>query len=195
MLDLARNSFEASLRAAKTFLDTGLQPLASAAETIASSLSQGGKLLIFGNGGSAADAQHMAAEFVNRYLLERPPLPAIALSTDTSVLTSIGNDYSFHDVFAKQVRALGRRGDVALGISTSGRSPNVVRALSEARNLEMRTIALVGQAGSEAAAQAEVVISVEAEDTPRIQEVHLVVEHVLCELVEARLFTHVGRGI
>ncbi|MBU1741631.1 MAG: SIS domain-containing protein, partial [Proteobacteria bacterium] len=147
MLDLARKSFEASLRAAKAFLDTGLDQLVIAAETIASSLSQGGKLLIFGNGGSAADAQHMAAEFVNRYLLERPPLPAIALSTDTSILTSIGNDYSFHEVFSKQVRALGRKGDVALGISTSGRSPNVVRALAEARNLEMHTIALTGQGG------------------------------------------------
>jgi len=195
MLDLARNSFEASLRAAKAFLDTGLQPLVSAAETIASSLSQGGKLLIFGNGGSAADAQHMAAEFVNRYLLERPPLPAIALSTDTSVLTSIGNDYSFHDGFAKQVRTLGRRGDVALGISTSGRSPNVVRALAEARNLEMHTIALTGQGGHDAAAQADVPIVVDVAETPRVQEVHLLIEHVLCELVEARLFTHVGRGL
>jgi D-sedoheptulose 7-phosphate isomerase len=195
MHDLARKSFEAGLVAARGFMNTQLGSVVAAAEVIASALSQGGKLLIFGNGGSAADAQHLAAEFVNRYLLERPPLPALALTTDTSVLTSISNDYSFHDVFAKQVRAFGQKGDVALGISTSGRSPNVVRALAEARNLEMRTIALVGQAGQEAGAQADVVISVEADETPRIQEVHLIVEHVLCELVEARLFTHVGRSI
>jgi D-sedoheptulose 7-phosphate isomerase len=195
MHNLARRSFEASLVAARNFMNTGLENVVEAAEAIASSLSRGGKLLVFGNGGSAADAQHLAAEFVNRYLLERPPLPAMALTTDTSILTSISNDYSFHDVFAKQIRAFGQKGDVALGISTSGRSPNVVRALTEARNLEMHTIALVGQSGHEAAAQSDVVISVDADDTPRIQEVHLIVEHVLCELVEARLFTHVGRGL
>ena len=123
------------------------QQVAEAARLLAATLKQGGKILLFGNGGSAADAQHLAAEFVNRFQIERPPLAALALTTDTSILTSIANDYDFEEVFAKQVRALGRSEDVALGLSTSGNSPNVVRGLEAARQLGLRTLALSGGDG------------------------------------------------
>lgn len=193
MINLARKSFENSLRIAQNFWETQMERVIAAAELIASVLQQGGKLLIFGNGGSAADAQHVAAEFVNRYLLDRPPLPAIALTTDTSILTSISNDFSFTDVFVKQIKALGAAGDVALGISTSGSSGNVVQAMAEARRREIHTIALTGQGGGDMAGLADVAIIVDSTDTPRVQEVHLMVEHVLCELVEAKIFTMVGQ--
>jgi D-sedoheptulose 7-phosphate isomerase len=143
---------------------------------------------MFGNGGSAADAQHIAAEFVNRFQVERPPLAALALTTDTSVLTSIANDYTFTEVFAKQVRALGRPGDVAWGISTSGSSPNVVAALEAARELGLKTLALSGGEGGPVAARAELAIIVPSRNTPRIQEAHITVEHVLCDLVDFLLF-------
>jgi D-sedoheptulose 7-phosphate isomerase len=159
-----------------------------AARLLAETLQAGGKILIFGNGGSAADAQHIAAEFVNRFQVERPPLAALALTTDTSVLTSIANDYTFTEVFAKQVRALGRPGDVAWGISTSGSSPNVVAALEAARELGLKTLALSGGEGGPVAARAEVAIIVPSRNTPRIQEAHITVEHVLCDLVDFLLF-------
>jgi D-sedoheptulose 7-phosphate isomerase len=160
----------------------------SAAHLLADTLKGGGKILIFGNGGSAADAQHIAAEFVNRFQVERPPLAALALTTDTSVLTSIANDYAFTEVFAKQVRALGRSGDAALGISTSGASHNVIAALEAAQELGLRTLALSGGEGGPLAARAEVAIIVPSRNTPRIQEVHITVGHVLCDLVDFLLF-------
>ncbi len=162
--------------------------VATAARLLADTVRAGGKILIFGNGGSAADAQHLAAEFVNRFQIERPPLAALALTTDTSVLTSIANDYAFAEVFAKQVRALGRPGDVAWGISTSGSSLNVVLALETARALGLKTLALSGGDGGPVAAQAEVAIVVPSRNTPRIQEVHITVGHVLCDLVDYLLF-------
>lgn len=162
--------------------------VATAARLLAETLQNGGKILIFGNGGSAADAQHIAAEFVNRFQVERPPLAALALTTDTSVLTSIANDYNFNEVFAKQVRALGRSGDAALGISTSGSSPNVVAALKAAQELGLRTLALSGGDGGPVSAWAEVAIIVPSRSTPRIQEVHITVGHVLCDLVDFLLF-------
>jgi D-sedoheptulose 7-phosphate isomerase len=162
--------------------------VATAARLLAETLQNGGKILIFGNGGSAADAQHIAAEFVNRFQVERPPLAALALTTDTSVLTSIANDYNFNEVFAKQVRALGRSGDAALGISTSGSSPNVVAALKTAQELGLRTLALSGGDGGPVSAWAEVAIIVPSRNTPRIQEVHITVGHVLCDLVDFLLF-------
>lgn len=160
----------------------------TAARLMAQTIKDGGKILIFGNGGSAADAQHLAAEFVNRFQVERPPLAALALTTDTSVLTSIANDYTFTEVFAKQVRALGKPGDAALGISTSGSSPNVVLALEVAHELGLRTLALSGGEGGPVAARAEVAIIVPSRNTPRIQEVHITVGHVLCDLVDFLLF-------
>ena len=160
----------------------------AAARMVAESLHAGGKVLLFGNGGSAADAQHLAAEFVNRFQVERHPLAALALTTDTSILTAIANDYDFLEVFAKQVRALGRPGDVAVGISTSGSSGNVVRGLAEARRLGLKTLALSGREGGSVAAQADVALTVRSRNTPRIQEVHITIGHVLCDLVDFLLF-------
>lgn len=148
----------------------------------------GNKLLLFGNGGSAADAQHIAAEFINRYLIERPPLPAIALTTDTSVLTSISNDYSFQDVFGKQIKALGKAGDVALGISTSGKSANVLRGIKVAKEMGLKTVALVGGNGGELAKIADLALIVDSVSTPRIQEVHITIGHIICEMVDLMLF-------
>jgi D-sedoheptulose 7-phosphate isomerase len=162
--------------------------VAAAARLLAGTLQEGGKILLFGNGGSAADAQHLAAEFVNRFRVERPPLAALALTTDTSILTSIANDYDFLEVFAKQVRALGRPGDVALGLSTSGNSVNVVQALEVARELGLKTMALSGGEGGPVAAAADLAIVVPSKSTPRIQEVHITIGHVLCDLVDYLLF-------
>jgi len=152
------------------------------------SLRGGGKLMFFGNGGSAADAQHIAAELVGRFMNERRPLPAIALTTDTSALTAIANDYGYDEVFARQVRALGRSGDVAIAISTSGKSPSVLRAVEAARSLGMRTIGLTGGDGGALAGLVEVSLRVSASTLScRIQETHILIGHVLCELVESGL--------
>jgi D-sedoheptulose 7-phosphate isomerase len=145
-------------------------------------------VLLFGNGGSASDAQHVAAELVGRFARERAPLPAIALTTDTSALTAIANDYGFEEVFARQVRALGRPGDVAVAISTSGNSPNVLRGAEAAREMGMTVVALTGAGGGALAAASDLCVNVPSDDTPRIQECHLTVEHVLCEAVENFLF-------
>lgn len=162
--------------------------VANLAAALIETFQGGGKLLVFGNGGSAADAQHLAAEFVNRFKIERPPLAAVALTTDTSVLTSVGNDYTFDDVFAKQVEALGKPGDLALGISTSGNSPNVLRGLVAARRKGLRTAALLGRAGGQARELVDLPIVVALDETSRIQEVHLMIEHTLCELIDEALF-------
>ena len=159
-----------------------------AARVLAATLEQGGKILLFGNGGSAADAQHLAAEFVNRFQIERPPLGALALTTDTSILTSIANDYDFEEVFAKQVRALGQPGDAALGLSTSGNSVNVVRGLEAAQELGLMTLALSGGEGGPVAGAAQLALVVPSRNTPRIQEVHITIGHVLCDLVDFLLF-------
>jgi len=172
--------------------ETMAASITAAAESIAEAFKAGRKLLLFGNGGSAADAQHIAAEFMNRFLIERPPLPAIALTTDTSVLTSIANDYSFDDVFSKQVKALGKKGDVALGITTSGSSANVLKALRAAKKLGMITIALTGDAGK-AAALADIALQIPSRSTPRIQEAHIVVGHILCDLTDTLLFRDIGK--
>jgi D-sedoheptulose 7-phosphate isomerase len=157
-----------------------------AAGAIAAALLQGRAILVFGNGGSAADAQHFAAELVGRYERERKAWPAIALTTDTSALTAIGNDYGFERVFARQLEALGRPGDIALGISTSGNSPNVLRALEAANERGLVTIALTGRGGAAGKIAAHH-IAVQEERTSRVQEVHATVLHVICELVEKEL--------
>jgi len=153
-------------------------------QKIISSLESGGKLLIFGNGGSAADAQHMAAEFINRFLKERRPLPAIALSTDTSNLTSISNDYSFDDVFSKQVVALTKAQDVVLGISTSGNSKNVYNAIVSANSIGSLSVGLLGCDGGDIAAVCKENITVPSYNTPRIQEMHIFIIHAICQFVE-----------
>ena len=160
----------------------------AAAELLAQVFKSGGRVLIFGNGGSAADAQHLAAEFVNRFQIERPPLAALALTTDTSILTAVGNDYDFTEIFAKQVRALGKPGDLAWGISTSGNSSNVVVGLETARELGLKTLALSGRDGGPVAAAADLALTVPSGNTPRVQEVHITLGHVLCDLVDYLLF-------
>ncbi len=168
-----------------------LGPIAAAvnrtADAIATALSAGGKLMLCGNGGSAADCQHIAAEFVGRFVSDRRPLAAIALSTDTSALTAIGNDYTFADVFSRQVLALGKPGDCLLGISTSGNSRNVIRAVQAARSLDVRTLALLGRDGGELRTLCELSLVVPAETTARIQEAHIFLGHVLCGMIESRL--------
>jgi D-sedoheptulose 7-phosphate isomerase len=162
-------------------------PVLDAARAIASSLQRGGKLLLFGNGGSASDAQHVAAEFVGRFLLDRRALAAIALTTDTSILTAVGNDSGYDEVFARQVEALGVAGDVAMGITTSGRSPNVVRGLQVAHAHGLHTIALTGCDGGAVGRHADVHVNVASDSTPRVQEVQRTLLHVICEIVERAL--------
>jgi D-sedoheptulose 7-phosphate isomerase len=164
------------------------ETVAAAARLLAGVFQAGGKVLLFGNGGSAGDAQHLAAEFVNRFQIERPPLAALALTTDSSILTAVANDYDFLEAFAKQVRALGRPGDLAWGISTSGNSPNVVAGLQAARELGLRTLALSGRDGGPVAAAADLALTVPSRNTPRIQEVHITIGHILCDLVDYLLF-------
>ena len=171
--------------------ETLLKTVADCVAVIITAFKNGNKVLFCGNGGSAADAQHLAAEFVNRFLINRRPLPALALTTDSSVLTAIGNDFSFDQVFVKQVQALGRPEDLALGISTSGTSANVVKGMQAAREIGMRTAALTGgtvRPGGDLAALCDLVLNVPADSTPHIQETHLWIEHVLCEIVEKQLF-------
>ena len=161
-----------------------LSAVVRASEVVAASLRAGGKLLVFGNGGSAADATHIAAEFLGRFLLERPALPALSLSDNASALTAIGNDYDFRDVFARQIVGLGQPGDVALGLSTSGESENVIRGMAVARERGLRTIGLAGRSGGRLRDAVELCIAVPADTTPRIQEAQFLVAHLLCELVE-----------
>ena len=172
---------------ARFFGEQGEEVLA-AARLLEEVFQAGGKVLIFGNGGSAADAQHLAAEFVNRFQVERPPLAALALTTDTSILTAVANDYDFKQVFAKQVHALGRPGDLAWGISTSGNSPNVVAGLDAARELGLKTLALSGRDGGPVAAAADFALTVASRNTPRVQEVHITIGHVWCDLVDFILY-------
>jgi D-sedoheptulose 7-phosphate isomerase len=167
------------------------EPIARGGALLAESLKSGGKALACGNGGSAADAQHFAAELVNRFESERPPLAGIALTTDSSTLTSIANDYAYQQVFSKQVRAIGRRGDVLLAISTSGNSANVIEAMHMAHEMGVRVIALTGNGGGKMAAMVkteDVHICVPHKNTARIQEVHLLVLHCLCDAIDFQLF-------
>jgi len=160
-----------------------------AAQAIQEALQRGGKILLFGNGGSAADAQHIAAEFVGRFARERDPLPAIALTTNASILTAVGNDYGFEQVFARQIRALGRRADVAVAISTTGRSPNVVAGVQAARKLGLTTIGLTGGDGNRLAHMVDIALVVPSTNTARIQECHVTLGHILCEITDALLHT------
>ena len=173
-----------SLAVKQTFFDANAGLLLSVARRLAESLAAGGRVLAFGNGGSAADAQHLAGELVGRYLRDRPALSAIALTTDPSVITAIGNDMGYESIFRRQVEAHGRAGDVAVGISTSGRSPNVVQALATARERGLVTVGLTGGGGGHLAGQVDYLIDVPTTSTPRIQEVHGMVVHLLCQIVE-----------
>jgi D-sedoheptulose 7-phosphate isomerase len=182
-------SVQESLKTQERFFAEHLDSLTEAFDEVVRVLRQGGKLWIIGNGGSAADAQHLAAEFVNRYRKDRPPLPAIALTTDTSTLTSIGNDSDFRYVFSRQIEALGSSEDLVLAITTSGNSENVLEGLRKAKAMGIRTLALTGGSGGRAKELADFTICVSVSDqTPRIQETLLLVEHLLCEWIEWALF-------
>ena len=180
-------SFTAAIDLHREFLSKGVGAVVSATTVIAAAIGSGGKLLVCGNGGSAADAQHVAAELVGRFQRNRRALPAIALTADTSILTSISNDLSFEEVFARQVEAIGTPKDVLLAISTSGGSRNVVRAIETAKQLSMKTVALTANDGGVAGAAADVHVNVATQSTARAQEVHRTILHVLCELLEQEL--------
>ena len=178
-----RESADIKLRFAKE----SVAEVDEAASTIVKCLKSGGKVLIFGNGGSAADSQHIAAEFVNKYSRERKALSALALTTDSSILTSIPNDGSFDDVFSRQIEALGNKGDVAWGLTTSGKSGNVIKAFKTARSLGLKSIAFTGQDKSKVEKVVDCCVSVPSKSTPRVQELHITLAHIVCELVEDSL--------
>ena len=189
-VDRVRGHFADSARLKQDAAATMAEPIARAGALLTECLLADGKILACGNGGSASDAQHFAAELVGRFERERPELPAVSLATDTSLLTAVANDYAFEQVFAKQVRALGRKGDVLLAISTSGNSPNVIAALEAAHEREMRVVALTGKGGGrigELLGAADVHLCVPHARTMRIQEVHLLAIHCLCDLIDATL--------
>jgi len=183
---LADAAFAAAI-ALHSRMRMNLGPTLVAAHAMSDALGAGKKLLVFGNGGSAADAQHLSAELVGRFQKERAAMPAIALTTDSSILTSVANDYSFKQVFARQLEALGQPGDVALGISTSGESPNVLAALQVARAKGLKTIALTGRDGGSVGAAADIHVNVPDQSTARVQEVHRTILHVMCEVIEESL--------
>ena len=188
MEKIIEKALRESVVAMESFVGENISNLIRFSEKIASAFNDDRKLMICGNGGSAADAQHIAGEFVNRFLLERPPLPAIALTTDTSVLTSIGNDYTFEEIFSKQVKAIGLEGDVLLALSTSGNSANVIAAVKAAKNLGIYIGLLTGSGGGQLASQVDLAMIVNHNIAPRIQETHIFAGHTICQLVDHILF-------
>jgi len=187
MRDIITTILEDSIRIKRQAITDQMETLLAAADMLVTCVASGHKILLFGNGGSAADAQHIAAEFVNRFEIERHPLPALALTTDTSIITSIGNDYSFDQIFSKQIQALGKRDDVAWGISTSGNSPNVVAGLRIAREQGLRCLGMTGQGGALIEAS-DLALTVPTATTARVQETHITMGHILCQLVDRTLF-------
>jgi D-sedoheptulose 7-phosphate isomerase len=189
-LERVSRSIEASIDTHRRLLGNAdaLAAIATAGDVLVGALLQGRKVLLFGNGGSAADAQHIAAEFVGRFNFDRPALPALALSVNTSCVTAIGNDFGFDQVFSRQIEALGAAGDVAIGISTSGNSPNVLRAMVAARKMGLHTVGFTGSRGGKLKEAVDYCICVPSDETPRIQECHILVGHVLSQLVEETLF-------
>ena len=184
---ILRQNVQRSIETHVRFMEACLPALTKAADFLITAYLAGNKAIFFGNGGSAADAQHLAAEFLGRYLRERAPLPALALNTNTSALTAIGNDYGYEQTFSRQLRALSSPGDVAVGISTSGDSRNVVEALVCARELGLFTIAMTGASGGQMRGQVDVLVDVPSEETPRIQECHILAGHALCDVVESAI--------
>lgn len=187
MREIIQKILDESIDVKNRSIQKNIDRIISGADRIASCLASGHKILIFGNGGSAADAQHITAEFVNRFKIERPPLAAIALTTDTSIITSISNDYRFDDIFAKQINALGKKGDIAWGISTSGNSKNVLEGIKAAKTNEIFSLGMTGR-GGRLPKLADLTFLVESDITARIQEVHITIGHILCHLVDRILF-------
>ena len=191
MKERIHSILQESIRVKQSILDAPAWQLklADAAEAWIDALKGGGKVLFCGNGGSAADAQHLAAELSGRFYVDRDPLPAEALHVNTSYLTAVANDYSYDEVYARMVKGMGRKGDVLVAISTSGNSSNILRAIEEARIRGMVVIGMTGDTGGKMAAVCDHLLNVPSSDTPRIQEVHILLGHILCELTEARLFS------
>jgi D-sedoheptulose 7-phosphate isomerase len=189
MQSIIKHEFSEHLKVSKKTMESICKPIEIAAKICIDSLKKGGKILIIGNGGSAADAQHIAAELVGRYKAERKGLSAIALTTDTSVITSIANDYGYLHVFDRQVEALANEGDVVIGISTGGGSANVISALKLANDLGCKTIGLSGRDGGEFNSLCDINLIAIGEDTPRIQEMHILIGHIICHLIELELST------
>ena len=185
-----RRSIEGSIAVKQLLLndDEIVSSMARISKILVEAFQKGNKPLLFGNGGSAADAQHIAAEFVGRFAFDRPPLPALALSVNTSAVTAIGNDYGFDLLFARQIEALGRAGDVAIGISTSGNSPNVLQGLAMAKKMGLHTVALAGASGGKMKGAADYCLCAPSNETPRIQECHILIGHIISELVEESIF-------
>jgi D-sedoheptulose 7-phosphate isomerase len=190
-----RKLIEASIAAKESLLSSPdvVMTLATVTEVLVNALKQANKALLFGNGGSAADAQHIAAEFVGRFAFDRPALPALALSVNTSCVTAIGNDYGFDHIFSRQIEAVARPGDVAIGISTSGNSANVLRAMSTGRKIGLHTVALTGRTGGNLRNAVDYCVCVPSDETPRIQECHILIGHIISELVERAIFHEEGR--
>lgn len=178
--------YKDSIRVKEDAFQQNAEKISTVVDEIVKCFKNGGKILLFGNGGSAADSQHMAAEFIGRFQKERRPLPAIALTTDSSILTALGNDYSFDIIFARQIEGLGKKGDVALGISTSGNSKNVIEGIQKAKELGLKTITLTGCDGGKLAPLSDINLNVSSQVTARIQESHLCLYHTICELVESQ---------
>ena len=188
--ELIIRKFKESADLKTAFAQKNCKKIVEVAHFISELLRSGNKVMIFGNGGSAADAQHIAAEFVNRLQKtkrDRPPLAALALTTDTSTLTSISNDSDFSNIFSRQIRALGKKGDIAWGISTSGNSPNMIKAIKVAHDMEIKTLGLTGKGGGEMGTLVDYHLNIESNDIPRIQEVQITLSHIICELVEQEL--------
>lgn len=188
MKKIIEKALQDSIKAKEDFIKENGSELILLSEKIVLAFTNDRKLLLCGNGGSAADAQHIAAEFVNRFELERPPLPAVALTTDTSIITSIGNDYSFDDIFAKQIKAIGVEGDILLAISTSGNSPNILAAVKAASAQGIYTVGLTGGDGGKLKGLTDSCLIVQSEQTPTIQETHIFAGHIVCKLVDYILF-------
>ncbi len=190
MKDQVIKRFKESADLKTAFAKKNYDKIIEVVHLITGSLKSGNKIMLFGNGGSAADAQHIAAEFINRLRKskrDRPPLAALALTTDTSILTSISNDSDFSNIFSRQIRALGKKGDIAWGISTSGNSPNLIKAIKVAQEMGMKTLGLTGKGGGEMGTLVDYHLNVESNDVLRIQEVHITLSHIICELIEQEL--------
>ncbi len=187
-LDKIREAFAESIKAKQALSEEDLKVILDMSNLTVEALHRGKKVIFMGNGGSAADAQHLAAELVSKFRLEREGMPALALSVNTSILTAIGNDYGFEYVFERQVAAIAQSGDIVVGISTSGNSPNVLRAIEKARALGCLTFGFTGRSGGQMPHAVDLCFSAPSDDTPRIQEVHITAGHILCELVEAEMF-------
>jgi D-sedoheptulose 7-phosphate isomerase len=189
MKDKILKAFEESIRVKEKFIEEkNIDRIIEVARTIANAFNDGKKLILFGNGGSSTDASHIAAEFINRFKRERPGLPAISLNTDMAVITSIANDYDFSEIYSKQLKAISEEGDVVIAISTSGSSPNILKAMDVAKKKKLTTIALTGLKGEKFASKATYAFVVPSDSTPRIQETHITLGHVLCQMVEEILF-------